>query len=79
MVLGVKPVRLEVKVPVVPAAVTLLLEVVGTVGDMEYTTPRSVTAQPPSPVTLPPVVAVVQPIEVAAVVAATVGDVQGSV
>ena len=53
MVACVSPFNVEVKAPVVPVAVTLVFAVVGLVA-VPYTIPLSVTAPPPSAVTLPP-------------------------
>ena len=69
---AVKPVRLLVKVPVVPASVVLESEVVGTALVL-HTTPLAVIGLPPSLVMFPPLMAVVDVILVAAVVAAIVG------
>ena len=71
----VRPVRLLVKVPVpVPSVVFVAKAVVGPVV-VPQQTPLAVTAFPESDVTLPPLVAVVAAIDVASVVAATVGGV----
>ena len=61
--LGDNPVIEAVKAPVVPLAVALLPAVVG-VDEVDQHTPRSVTVAPPSEVTLPRPVAVVEAIVV---------------
>ena len=69
MVLAVNPVRLLVKLPVPePSEVFVLRAVVGLVSVLQHT-PRAVTVAPPSYVTLPPVVAVVEVMAVASLVA----------
>ena len=67
MVLGVKPVRLEVNVPVpVPLVVWLLLTSGFPIVFQQ--TPRAVTLKPPSSVILPPLFAVVAVVSLTAVV-----------
>ena len=72
MVLAVSPVRLLVKLPVPVLSVVWLPLIVGFC-EVPQHTPREVTAEPPSLVTLPPVVAVVEVMPLAEVVV-TVGD-----
>jgi hypothetical protein len=73
-VLAVKPLIVEVKVPVpVPSVVFVLKDTVGPVL-VDQTTPRAVIDAPPSTVMLPPLlasVAVIEPIDVVVKVAAT--------
>ncbi len=60
MVFGVRPVRFELKLPVpVPLIVLVFNEIVG-LGLVDHTTPRVVTTEPQSPVTIPPLIAVVE-------------------
>ena len=68
MVAGVRPVMLPVKVPVPVPLDTLVLR--ATVGPDEVLQqmPRAVTVAPPSEVMFPPPVAVVEAMELAAVV-----------
>jgi len=62
-VLGVRPLREEVKLPVPePSLVFVLKEIVG-VGLVDHTTPLFVTTVPPSELTFPPVRTVVVVIE----------------
>ena len=71
--LAVKPLIVEVKVPVpVPSVVFVLKDTVGPVL-VDQTTPRAVIDAPPSTVMLPPLlapVAVIEPIDVVVKVAA---------
>ena len=70
---AVKPVRLLVKVPVVPALVVLVVNAIVGEEVVLHTTPLAVIGLPPSLVIFPPLMAVVDVILVAAVVAAIVG------
>jgi len=68
VVFAVSPVMGLMKVPVpVPSLVLVVSAVVGLTDVLQHT-PRAVTVAPPSAVTLPPLVAVVCAMEVAAVV-----------
>ena len=68
MVFGIRPVRLEVKLPIPdPLVVFVVNEIVG-FGLVDHTTPLVVTAAPPSAVIFPPEVAVVVVIELADIV-----------
>ena len=58
VVFAVKPVMLLVKLPVPAPSVVLLSAMVGA-GPMLQQTPQAVTVEPPSEVTVPPLVAVV--------------------
>jgi len=75
---AVKPERLLVKVPVVPAVGVLESEVVGSALVLQHT-PLAVIGLPPSLVMFPPLMPVVDVILVAAVVAAIVGGDGGRV
>ena len=70
---AVKPVRLLVKVPVVPALVVLVVNAIVGEEVVLHTTPLAVIGLPPSLVMFPPLMAVVDVILVAAVVASIVG------
>jgi hypothetical protein len=63
VVFAVKPVILLVKIPVPVPSVVLLLEVVG-LAEVPQQTPLSMTVAPPSEVTFPPLVAVVDVVAV---------------
>ena len=67
MVPRVRPVMEEVKLPVPVPPVSFVSAVVGFAEVLQHI-PRSVTVAPPSDVTLPPAEAVVEVMEVAAVV-----------
>jgi hypothetical protein len=67
---GSKPVRLLVKTPAPEPSVVLKLAVVGFWVIAQHT-PRAVTAEPPSAVILPPLVAVVEVMAVRSVVVKT--------
>jgi hypothetical protein len=67
-VFGVRPVRVELKVPVPePLLVFVVKDMVGFVF-VDHTTPLVVTAEPPSEVIFPPKVAVVVVMELADIV-----------
>ena len=69
---GVRPVRLEVKLPIPdPLLVFVVNEIVG-FGLVDHTTPLAVTTEPQSPVTIPPLFAVVEVISLMGIVV-TVG------
>ena len=72
---AVSPVRVLVKVPPpVPSVVNVELAVVGFADVLQHT-PRAVTVAPPSEVTFPPLVAVVEVIAVTTVVV-TIGSIK---
>ena len=70
--LTLKPVKLLVKLPVVPDSVVLLFAIVGFVAVFQQI-PLAVIVEPPSLLTFPPLIAVVPAIVEAAVVLANVG------
>ena len=57
--MGVKPVRLEVNAPVPTPSLDLVVSAIVGFGLVDQITPRSVTAEPPSLLTLPPLLVVV--------------------
>jgi hypothetical protein len=67
-VFGVRPVRFEVKLPEpVPLVVLVFIEIVG-LGLVDHTTPLAVTTEPQSPITIPPLFAVVEVISLLGIV-----------
>ena len=72
MVFGVRPIRLEVKLPVPVALVILVFNEIVGLGLVDHTTPLAVTTEPQSPVTIPPLFAVVEVISLMGIVV-TVG------
>ena len=69
---GVRPVRLEVKLPIPdPLLVFVVNEIVG-LGLVDHTTPLVVTTEPQSPITIPPLFTVVEVISLIGIVV-TVG------
>ena len=68
MVAGDKPPKLLTKVPVPVPLVVLVSKLMVGFGEVDHTTPRSVTDSPPSEEILPPEVAVIDEMELGKVV-----------